>query len=73
MALLDDQRMIETWSARGESIYEPFAGSGTTLIAANRTGRKCYGMELEPKYCDVILRRAEAEGIGPIERVVQGG
>lgn len=50
-------------------LYEPFAGSGTTLIAAHRTGRLCYGMELEPQYCDVILRRAEAEGIGPIARV----
>ncbi len=50
-----------------------FLGSGTTLIAAQRTGRKCYGMEIEPKYCDVILRRAEAEGISPIELVSKDG
>ena len=38
-------------------------GSGTTLIAAHRTGRRCYGMEISPRYADVILRRAEAEGL----------
>jgi len=46
-----------------ESIYDPFLGSGTTLIAAHRTGRRCYGMEIAPRYADVILRRAEAEGL----------
>jgi site-specific DNA-methyltransferase (adenine-specific) len=44
-------------------VVDPFLGSGTTLIAAHRTGRRCYGMELEPRYADVILRRAEAEGL----------
>lgn len=39
------------------SIYEPFCGSGTTLIAAEKNDRKCYGMELDPKYCDVIVKR----------------
>ena len=42
-------------------VYDPFLGSGTTLIAAHRLGRKCYGIEIEPRYCDVILRRYEAE------------
>ena len=41
----------------GESCYEPFAGSGTTLIAAEQLGRTCYGVELDPKYVDVIVRR----------------
>lgn len=36
-----------------------FLGSGSTLIAAEKTGRKCYGMELDPKYCDVIVKRWE--------------
>lgn len=44
-------------------VYDPFLGSGTTLIAAHRTGRRCYGLEIEPRYADVILRRAEAEGL----------
>ena len=46
-------------SLRGESVYEPFCGSGTTLIAAEQLGRKCYGMEISPQYCDVIVRRWE--------------
>lgn len=44
-------------------VYDPFLGSGTTLIAAHRLNRICYGCEIEPKYADVILRRAEAEGL----------
>jgi len=38
-------------------VYDPFLGSGTTLIAAARQGRKCYGMEISPAYCDVIRKR----------------
>jgi DNA modification methylase len=45
------------------NVYDPFLGSGTTLIAAHRLGRRCFGMEIEPRYCDVILKRAEAEGL----------
>ena len=41
------------------SVLDLFIGSGTTLIAAEKTNRKCYGMELEPKYCDVIVKRWE--------------
>jgi site-specific DNA-methyltransferase (adenine-specific) len=44
-------------------VADPFLGSGTTLIAAHRTGRRCYGAEIECRYADVILRRAEAEGL----------
>jgi DNA modification methylase len=40
-------------------VFDPFLGSGTTLIAAEKTGRTCYGMELDPKYCDVIVKRWE--------------
>jgi DNA modification methylase len=45
--------------ARG-LILDPFAGSGSTLIAAQRTGRTCYAAELEPRYCDITLARWEA-------------
>jgi len=38
-------------------VYDPFLGSGTTLIAAAKTGRTCYGMEISPAYCDVIRKR----------------
>lgn len=44
-------------TARGDIVLDPFLGSGTTLIAAERTGRTCYGMELDPRYVDVIVRR----------------
>ncbi len=41
----------------GEITYEPFCGSGSTLIACEKTSRKCYAMELSPAYCDVIIER----------------
>ena len=40
-------------------IFDPFLGSGTTLIAAEQLGRKCYGLEISPQYCDVIVKRWE--------------
>ncbi|MGA3031598.1 MAG: ParB N-terminal domain-containing protein [Candidatus Limnocylindrales bacterium] len=43
----------------GESLYEPFCGSGTALIAAERTGTRCYAMEIDPIYLEVALRRWE--------------
>jgi len=43
----------------GESVLDTFLGSGTTLIAAEQLGRKCYGMEISPAYCDVIVKRWE--------------
>jgi DNA modification methylase len=43
----------------GESLYEPFCGSGTALIAAERTGTRCYAMEIDPLYVEVALRRWE--------------
>lgn len=39
-------------------VLDPFLGSGTTIIACEQNGRVCYGMELDPKYCDVIVNRA---------------
>src|SRR5260370_29444162 len=44
-------------SKRGGIVLDAFAGSGTTLIAAERTGRRAYGIELDPYYCDTIIRR----------------
>jgi DNA modification methylase len=43
----------------GNIVLDLFLGSGTTVIAAEKTNRKCYGMELDPKYCDVIVKRWE--------------
>ena len=50
---------IKSMSDDGDIVIEPFCGSGTTLIACEQLGRTCYGMELEPKYVDVIINRWE--------------
>jgi len=42
-----------------EDVYEPFAGSGTTLIACEMLGRRCFAIEIEPRYCDVVVNRWE--------------
>ncbi len=44
-------------SKRAGIVLDAFAGSGTTLVAAEKTGRRGYGIELDPRYCDVIVRR----------------
>jgi DNA methylase/ParB-like nuclease domain len=49
--------MLANSSRRGEHVYDPFAGSGSTLIACERTGRRCLAVELDPAYCDVIRQR----------------
>lgn len=51
--------VMQTLCDQSKSIYEPFCGSVTTLIAAEQLGRKCYGMEISPAYCDVIVQRWE--------------
>ena len=51
------ERAIRNSSKRGEIVFDPFIGGGTTLIAGARIGRKCFGMEIEPNYCDCIIRR----------------
>lgn len=48
---------IKDCTARGDLVLDPFLGSGTTVIAAERSGRRCYGLELDPLYVDTIIRR----------------
>ena len=48
-------------SARGDIVLDSFLGSGTTVIAAERTGRRCFGLELDPAYVDTIIRRWQAQ------------
>jgi DNA modification methylase len=55
VALVADAIMDVT--ARGDTVLDPFLGSGTTVIAAERTGRVCYGMEIDPAYVDTTIRR----------------
>ena len=54
------RRPIENNSSPGHAIYEPFSGSGTTIIAAEMTGRACHAIELSPAYVDVAVRRWQA-------------
>jgi DNA modification methylase len=51
------RRPILNHLKRGEAVYDPFLGSGTTLAAAELTERVCYGLELDPKYVDVTVQR----------------
>jgi DNA modification methylase len=51
------RRPLLNHTKRGESVYEPFLGSGTTLAAAELTERVCYGIELDPKYVDTVISR----------------
>lgn len=50
---------LTKWSPQWNAVIDPFLGSGTTLIAAEQLGRKCYGLEISPQYCDVIVKRWE--------------
>jgi DNA modification methylase len=50
---------IKAFTDESDTVYEPFCGSGSTLIAAEQLNRKCYGMEISPQYCDVIVKRWE--------------
>jgi DNA modification methylase len=51
--------LINSLAESKSNIFEPFCGSGTTLISCEKTTRKCFGMEMSPKYCDVIVKRWE--------------
>jgi DNA modification methylase len=51
------RRPIENNSSPGQAVYEPFTGSGTTIVAAEQTGRSCIGLEISPPYVDVSVRR----------------
>lgn len=54
------RRPIQNNSKSGEVVYDPFVGSGTTIIAAETTGRACYAIDLDPVYVDVAVRRWQA-------------
>jgi DNA modification methylase len=51
------RRPIVNNSHSGQTVYDPFLGSGTSVIAAEMSGRICYGLELDPRYTDVVVRR----------------
>jgi DNA modification methylase len=66
-------RAIQYSSLTGENVLDLFGGSGSTLIAAEQTGRKAHLMEIDPLYCDVILQRWEKFTGRNAERVASGG
>jgi len=53
------EKIIDDGSSKNANIYDPFLGSGSTLIACEQTGRTCFGMEIDPAYVDVIIKRWE--------------
>lgn len=53
-------RPIRNHGGKDDDVYDPFLGSGTTIIAAEQLGRRCYGLEISPAYCDVIVQRWQA-------------
>jgi DNA modification methylase len=62
-------RAIGNSSRPGDGVLDPFGGSGTTLIASEQTGRKALLMELDPLFCDVIVRRYEEFSGKKAERI----
>jgi len=54
------ERAIENSSLPGDLVYDLFLGSGSTLIGCERTGRVCYGMEIDETYASIVLARWEA-------------
>ena len=52
--------LIKNSTKSGDIVLDTFAGSGTSIMACEQNGRNCYSMEIDPKYCDVIIDRWEA-------------
>jgi DNA modification methylase len=65
------ERAIENSSRAGDLVFDPFLGSGTTLLAAERTGRVCFGVEIDEHYASVILARWEAFTGGRAEKMYE--
>lgn len=59
------EQCLRNSSQRNDLVYDPFLGSGTTLVACEQTGRTGYGMEIDPGYVGVILERLVGMGLEP--------
>jgi DNA modification methylase len=59
-------------SRRRDVVLDPFCGSGSTIVACERTERRGFGVELDPRYCDVVIDRYEALTGTKAERITRG-
>jgi DNA modification methylase len=66
-------RALRNSTVRENCVLDPFVGSGTTLIACEQLGRRCFAMEIEPKYCDVVVQRWETYTGNTAELIRDGG
>lgn len=65
------RRLIDLYTYEGDAVLDPFLGSGSTLVAAERTGRRGFGFDLDPEYCEIATERIEAERTRPHLRSVE--
>ncbi len=61
--------VMRTWSNPGDIVYEPFCGSGSTMIAAQNVDRRCYALDINPDYCALAIARYEAATGNKVQRI----
>lgn len=66
------RRPILHHTLQGDAVYDPFLGSGTTIVAAEMTGRRCYAIELSPEYCALAIARWEQLACGKAKLISRG-
>ena len=65
--------VLHAYSNTGDFVYEPFGGSGTTMLAAQRSGRQCRSVEIAPEYVDVAIKRFQQNFPGVPVKLVSTG
>lgn len=65
------ERALENSSRHGDVVLDLFLGSGSTLIACERTGRTCYGLEIDPHYAAIVLARWESFSGERAQKVIE--